>query len=189
MKKQHTVCLTDPQRSTLRAWISSGHASARTLARARILLKADTQHEGGACSDPEICQALEVSRPTVERVRKRVATQGGEAALFPKPRLTAPERCLDGEQEAQLIALACSTPPQGQKRWTLRLLASGLIQREIVDTISHETVRQTLKKPAQAWVEEGLVPSARSQCRVRLLHGRCPGGLPATLGPQTAPRL
>jgi transposase len=146
MKKRYTVCLTDAQRSALRTLISSGHASARTLTHARILLKADTKHEGGGCSDPEICQALEVSRPTVERVRKRFATQGCEAALYPRPRLVSPERSLDGEQEAQLIALACSTPPEGQKRWTLRLLASGLVEREIVDTISHETVRQTLKK-------------------------------------------
>jgi transposase len=146
MKKLYTVSLTDAQRSTLRSLISSGEAAARTLTRARILLKADTNHEGGGWSDPEICQALEVSRPTVERVRQRCAREGLKAALYPQPRLTAPERRLDGEQEAQLIALACSTPPQGRQRWTLRLLAAGLVQREIVDTISHETVRQTLKK-------------------------------------------
>jgi transposase len=146
MKKLYTVSLTDAQRSTLRSLISSGEAAARTLTRARILLKADTNHEGGGWSDPEICQALEVSRPTVERVRQRCAREGLKAALYPQPRLTAPERRLDGEQEAQVIALACSTPPQGRQRWTLRLLAAGLVQREIVDTISHETVRQTLKK-------------------------------------------
>jgi transposase len=110
------------------------------------LLKADIGHEGGGWSDPEIGQAVEVSRPTVERVRKRFAQEGLEAALFPRPRLTVAERRLDGEQEAQLIALTCSAPPAGQQRWTLRLLASHLIEREIVDTVSHETVRQTLKK-------------------------------------------
>ena len=146
MKKAHNVTLTPEQRSGLQQMIAAGHAAARSLTRARILLKADSGHEGGGCSDPEICQALEVSRPTVERVRKRFAQEGLEAALSPRPRLTAPARRLDGEQEAQLIALACTAPPTGRKRWTLRLLASGLIEREIVDTVSHETVRQTLKK-------------------------------------------
>jgi transposase len=130
----------------VRALLARGEAPARTLTRARILLKADTNHDRGGWSDPEICQALEVSRPTVERVRKRFAAGGLPAALYPQPRLPVRDRCLDGEQEAQLIALACSTPPQGHQRWTLRLLAAGLVEREIVDTISHETVRQTLKK-------------------------------------------
>ena len=146
MKKVYTVTLTDEHRSRLRSLITAGQAAARTLTRARILLKADVCHEGGGCSDPEICQAVEVSRPTVERARKRFAQEGLEVALYPRPRLTAPEHRLDGEQEAQLIALTCSAPPPGRQRWTLRLLASGLIEREIVDTLSHETVRQTLKK-------------------------------------------
>jgi hypothetical protein len=146
MKKLHTVTLTDAHRATLRSLISSGQAAARTLTRARILLKADAGHEDGGCADLEICRAVEVSRPTVERVRKRFALSGLEAALYPRSRLTAPERRLDGAQEAQLIALTCSAPPPGRTRWTLRLLASGLVEREIVNTISHESVRQTLKK-------------------------------------------
>jgi transposase len=146
MQKLYAVSLTAAQRSRLRALLTRGAAPARTLTRARILLKADTGQEGGGCSDPEICQAVEVSRPTVERIRKRFAQEGLEAALHSRPSLTAPERRLDGEQEAQLIALACSAPPAGHTRWTLRLLASGLVEREIVDTISHECVRQTLKK-------------------------------------------
>jgi transposase len=146
MKKVYTVTLSDEQRSTLRSLTTAGQAAARTLTRARILLKADVGHDGGGWSDPEICQAVEISRPTVERVRKRFAQEGLAAALYPRPRLTAPEQRLDGEQEAQLIALTCSAPPPGHQRWTLRLLAAGLIEREIVDTISHETVRQTLKK-------------------------------------------
>ena len=107
MKKVYTVTLTNEQRSRLRSLITAGQAAARTLTRARILLKADVAHEGGGWSDPEICQAVEVSRPTVERARKRFAQEGLEAALSPRPRLTAPERRLDGEQEAQLIALTC----------------------------------------------------------------------------------
>ena len=146
MRKQHLVTLTAEQRSELRALIAAGQTAARTLTRTRILLKADTLREAGGWSDPEICAALEVSRPTVERVRKRFALEGLPAALYPRPRLTVPDRRLDGDQEAHLIALTCSPPPEGRKRWTLRLLASGLIEREITDTISHETVRQTLKK-------------------------------------------
>jgi transposase len=146
MKKQHIVSLTEEQHASLKALLAGGQAAARTLTRARILLKADTGHEAGGYSDGEIGQALEVSRPTVERVRKRFAQAGLAAALYPRPRLTAPERRLDGEQEAHLIALTCSAPPAGRQRWTLRLLASNLVEREIVDTISHETVRQTLKK-------------------------------------------
>jgi len=146
MKKQHIVSLTEQQRASLKSLISGGQAAARTLTRARILLKADTGHEGGGGADRAIGAALEVSRPTVERVRKRFAQEGLAAALYPRPRLTAPQRRLDGEKEAQLIALTCSAPPEGRQRWTLRLLAAGLIEREIVDTLSHETVRQTLKK-------------------------------------------
>jgi transposase len=146
MKKQYLVSLTQEQRVTLKNLISSGQAAARTLTRARILLKADTRHEGGGWSDREISQALETSRPTVERVRQRFAQAGLTAALYARPRLTPPARRLDGEKEAHLVALACSAPPEGRERWTLRLLASGLIEREIVDTVSHETVRQTLKK-------------------------------------------
>jgi len=146
MQKRYVITLTDEQRAVLRAVISSGEAPARALTRARILLKADTHQEGGGWSDPEICQALEVSRPTVERIRKRCTEEGWAAALQPRPRLSTPERRLNGEQEAQLVALTCSAPPAGHTRWTLRLLASGLVERQIVDTISHETVRQTLKK-------------------------------------------
>ena len=146
MKKVLLVSLTQEQRASLKSLIASGEAAARTLTRARILLKADTHHESGGGSDLEIETALETSRPTVERVRKRFAQGGLTAALYSRPRLTAPERLLDGEKEAHLIAMACSTPPDGHKRWSLRLLASGLIEREIVDTVSHETVRKTLKK-------------------------------------------
>jgi len=146
LKKRHIVSLTEEQRASLKALISSGKAAARTLTRARILLKADTAREDGGWSDPHIEAALETSRPTVERVRRRFTQGGLDAALYSRPRLTVPERRLDGVKEAHLIALACSTPPEGQKRWTLRLLASGLIEREIVDTVSHETVRKTLKK-------------------------------------------
>jgi transposase len=145
-KKRYLVSLTQEQRAFLLHLIACGQAAARTLTHARILLKADTHAADGGWSDPAICQAMEVSRPTVERVRQRFAREGLDAALYPRPRLTTPERRLDGEREAQLIALACSTPPEGARRWTLRLLAQGLIERELVDTISHETVRQTLKK-------------------------------------------
>jgi transposase len=145
MKKLYTVSLTEEQRATLKALITRGEAAARALTRARILLKADPNHADGGWSDREISAALETSRPTVERVRQRFVEEG-LAAVYPRPRLTTPERRLDGEKEAHLVALACSAPPPGRQRWSLRLLASGLIEREVVDTVSHETVRQTLKK-------------------------------------------
>lgn len=146
MEKRHNVSLTDEERASLKTLISSGQAPARTLTHARILLKADINRADGGWSDPQIVHALETSRPTVERVRKRFAQHGLEAALRSRPGGRPRARRLDGAQEAQLIALACSTPPDGHTRWSLRLLANGLIEREIVDTVSHETIRQTLKK-------------------------------------------
>src|SRR5262245_33454152 len=121
MKKLYTVSLTEEQRATLKALITRGEAAARALTRARILLKADTNHAHGGWSDREISEALETSRPTVERVRQRFA-QEGLAVVYPRPRMTTPERRLDGEQEAHLVALACSAPPPGRQRWSLRLL-------------------------------------------------------------------
>jgi Homeodomain-like domain len=149
-KKQFLVQLTTTEREHLRELIGSGTAPARTLTPARILLKADVGPAGPAWSDDVIAAALEVSRPTVERVRKRCATQGLEVALHRK----APDReygtKLDGDQEAHLVALACSTPPCGRDRWTLRLLADRMVALEYVDTLSSETVRRTLKKTRTA---------------------------------------
>ena len=126
---------------------------------ARILLKTDEGPGGPAWGDDQIVDALEVSRSTVERVRVRCVEEGPDAALRPRPSGQLRLRKLDGAQEAHLIAVACSPPPEGRKRWTLRLLADKLVKLEVVDAVSYETVRRTLKKRPQALAERVLVPA------------------------------
>ena len=147
--RANPVILTAEQRSALEGSIASGRAPARRIAHARILLKADEGGDapGRAWTDTEIASALEVSRSTVYRVRTRFAREGLEAALVHRPpRRTKPKK-LDGSQEAHLIALACSEPPKGNERWSVRLLADRFVQLECADgPISRELVRRTLKK-------------------------------------------
>ncbi len=140
--KKYIVTLTDEERETLLKIISAGKGAARRIAHARILLKADQ-----GLTDDAIAEAVDVSRPTVERVRKRFVEEGLEAALDPRrPEKPPRPRKLDGRQEAQLIALACSKPPAGRVRWTLCLLADKMVELKYVDSLSYETVRRTLKK-------------------------------------------
>jgi transposase len=146
MKKRHIVNLTPSQRQQLKDLISTGAAPTRMLAHARILLKADQGDHRPAWSDDAIATAVEVSRPTVQRVRQRFAQEGLEAALKRRLPNRQYHRTLDGRQEAQLIALACSTPPEGQGRWSLRLLANRMVELEYVDSLSYQTVQRTLKK-------------------------------------------
>jgi transposase len=145
--KRYKVTLTDEERQELQALMASGKAAARKLTHARILLKADASPGGPAWIDQRIVEALEVGVATVERVRQRFVEEGLEAALSRKPQ-PRPRRQpkLDGRAEARLIALACSAPPQGRKQWTLQLLADRLVELEIVEAISDETVRRALKK-------------------------------------------
>jgi len=146
MAKRYRVTLTQPERQELQQLISRGKADARKLAHARILLQADESPGGPRRTDEQIAAALDTSTRTVERVRERFVEQGLEAALLPRPSKRVYARKLDGRQEAKLIALACSKPPAGKARWTLRLLADEMVELEVVDALSHETVRQTLKK-------------------------------------------
>lgn len=150
MRKKYIVKLTWEEKEQLHRLLSSGDERARKLTRARILLKAD---EGW--TDKAITKALDVSRPTVERVRRRFVKRGFEASLSNRSPRRNYERRLDGDAEARLIALACSTPPEGRERWTLRLLAERLVKLEQVDveSVSYETVRQVLKKRTQALAE------------------------------------
>jgi transposase len=151
MEKKHLVELTEGERAYLAEYISSGEGKARSLARARILLKADAGPHGPGRSDAEVAEAVEVSVPTVERARRDFAERGLESALRPRPRPERPDkRVLDGEREARLVATACSAPPAGRKRWTLRLLADKLVELEVVEAISHETVRRALKKTSSS---------------------------------------
>src|SRR6202521_2885845 len=143
--KVYRVKLTPDERAQLVELLSKGKAAARTLTHARILLKADEGEAGPRLSDEAIAAALDVNRSTVERVRIRGVEEGFETALRPRPSRQLHPRKLDGAQEAHLVTLACSPAPHGRGRWTLRLLADKLVELEIVDGISHETVRQALK--------------------------------------------
>ena len=145
--KRYEVTLEADERPHLHDLIAAGQAAARKLAHARSLLKADAADGGPAWPDHRIADALEVSTATVERVRQRFVEQGLDAALDRKQReRPAREIKLDGRAEAQLIALACSAPPEGRAAWTMKLLADKLVELEVVPTISDETVRRALKK-------------------------------------------
>ena len=135
--------------------------------------------------DEEIARALKVGAARVERVRRRCVEEGLEGALGRKEQLNRRPKKLDGHDEAQLIAMACSQPPEGRASWTLQLLADRLVECEIVDSISTETVRQTLKKRTQALAERVLVHPATGQRRVRLRDGGRAGGLPASISGTT----
>ena len=177
--KRYRVMLTVEEREALGRMISRGKADARKLAHARVLLQADASDGGPDWTDTRIAEAVRVSVRTIERVRQRFVEDGLEAALLPKPSPRVYARKLDGEQEAKLVALACSGPPEGKKRWTLRLLAERMVELEIVPELSHETVRQTLKKEcAQAAPAADVVHPAQALGRVRVPHGRRAGGLP-----------
>lgn len=146
MRERQIVRLTRDERAQLLGLISSGQAPARKLTHARILLKADHGPDGPGCTDEAIAETLDVGEVTVWRVRKRYVTEGLEAALNHRhPKNHRPRR-LDGDREAHLIALACSEPPAGRNRWTLRLLARRMVELEYTERVSYETVRVTLKK-------------------------------------------
>ena len=146
MKKKYIVTLVEEERQMLQGLVSRGRAAARKLKHAMILLKADASAGGPAWNDDRIAEGLEVGRATVERVRREFVEDGLEAALARRKPRRQYERKLDGDGEAHLIALACSQAPEGRSRWTLRLLAERMVELERVDSLSHETVRQVLKK-------------------------------------------
>ena len=145
-KKRYIVTLTAEERIGLRDLISKGKAAAFKQRHARLLLKTDQGPQGEGWTDERIGQALEVHPSTVERLRRRFVEEGLEAALQRKEQKNRRAKKIDGEGEARLVALACSPPPEGRKGWTLRLLADRLVALEVVDRVSPETVRKTLKK-------------------------------------------
>ena len=126
--------------------MSKGRTAAYRQTHARILLLSDENQAGGALKDSEIARCLKAGTATVERVRRRCVEEGLERALGRKEQINRRQKKLDGQGEAHLIAMACSQPPQGRASWTLRLLAEQLVEREIVESISADTVRRTLKK-------------------------------------------
>jgi transposase len=158
---KYVVTLEAEEREMLQNMIGSGTERARKLTHARILLKADQSWK-----DEDICKALDVGIATVERVRKRFVLEGLEAALNRRHPRREYSRKFDGEQEARLIAVTCSPPPEGSASWSLRLLADQAVELKIVDTVSHETVRQVLKNNAlKPWLKEEwcIPPQANAQ--------------------------
>jgi hypothetical protein len=146
MNKKYIVRLTGDERQQLEALVSGGKRAVWRQTRAWILLQADAGSEGPAWMDDRIGEAYGVSAVTIHRVRQGFVEQGLPAVLSRKPLSRPRPRRLDGDQEAYLIALACSQPPAGRRRWTVRLLAAKLVELNYVDHVSPETVRQTLKK-------------------------------------------
>jgi len=168
-KKKYPVHLSEEERKELNQFVSRGKKSAREITRARILLLAD---EGKL--DREIVQLLGISRQTVARVRKKYAQRQDEPVLEllqSAPRSGRPPK-LDSRVEAHITMIACSEPPEGASQWTLRMIADQLVKLEVIDSISHETVRQALKKTLEALVMRAVVPGPNHRS-VFMAPGRC----------------
>jgi len=150
MAYPYRVFLDEAQRAELRTLVGSGAAPARMQTRARVLLKADHGEGGPGWSDAAVAGALDIHPSTAQRIRRQFVAEGLAATLARKRPDRVYERTLDGRQEAHLVALACAEAPAGHARWSLRLLAGELVRLEVVETVSHETVRRTLKKTASS---------------------------------------
>jgi Homeodomain-like domain len=149
--KKFVVKLSVEERERLDKLISKGKTSAKAILKARILLKADQSEAGDSWPDEKICEALDTNISMVTRVRATLVDGGLDAVLTRKKRKTPPvEPIFDGERQAQLIALACSEPPAGHARWTIRLLADAVVERKIVDAAHFNTVGRALKKTASS---------------------------------------
>jgi transposase len=144
--KRYKVTLSPTERAELTALVNKGSGQARRLRRARILLMADEAQEGGGWKDTDIATALGAQVRTVERTRQKCVEEGIEAALNHTKPNKSRGKVLDGTAEAHLARLACTEAPDGHERWSMQMLADKLIELEIVETVSRETVRTTLKK-------------------------------------------
>jgi len=144
--KKYRIRLTTDEQQELKGVTSRGRTVAYKQTHARILLMSDESRRDGGMTDADISSALGVGQSTVERIRKRCVEEGIESALNRKKQLRRRRKVLDGEGEARLIAMACGEPPDGRASWTLKLLADQLVESEVVETISTETVRRVLKK-------------------------------------------
>ena len=146
MAKKYCVTLTDDERDHLEDLIKRRSKNALPVKRAFMLLKADQSPGAPAWTDERIAESYNASVRTVERLRQRFVEDGFEVALYGKKREPVKEKLFDGQVEAHLVALRCSEPPQGFARWSLRLLADKMVELDYVESISHESVRQLLKK-------------------------------------------
>ena len=146
MPKKYKITLTAEERLSLEQMVRAGKTPARTLTRARVLLKADCGGGRVGWTDEQIVAALDVGRATVERIRQRFVEESFEMALYSRRPGRRYHRRLDGAAEAHLVALACTQPPAGRARWTVRLLTGRLVELGVVEAVSRETVRRVLKK-------------------------------------------
>ncbi len=146
MPKKYIVELSEAEQQSLIKLTTTGKHAAYKINHARILLKADINQVNDGYSDEAIASALDISIPTIERVRRRFVTEGMDSALSYRQGRGRKQRRLDGDGEAHLLAIACSEAPQGHEKWTLRMLADKMVELNYVESLSHETVRQTLKK-------------------------------------------
>jgi transposase len=166
---KNSIELTQEQRVELEQIVKKGTAPARKIQHAHVLLKIDGSKEGPNWSDYQVREAFGVSPATVWRIRKRFLARGMEDTLNRRPQPERPQkRKMDGEQEAHLIALACTKAPVGQQRWSIRLLRKTAVELEIAEQVGRETIRLILKKRTQALVKEALLYSTRSECSIRL---------------------
>jgi len=171
--KKYVVRLSGEERAQLEELISKGKGPAQRLLKARILLKADVSERGEGWSDGRIIEALDTSTSMVYRVRQQLLEEGVEAVLSRKQRAApAVAPIFDGEKEARLIALACSKPPQGYARWSLRLLEDKVVELAIVARASDSTICRVLKKHSQAPPPAAMGDPAEGQQRLRRRHGR-----------------
>ena len=177
--KKYIVMLSAEERERLNALIQTGKRRARQVLKARVLLKADASEGGEAWTDSQIAEALDTRSDTVARTRQQLVEEGLDAALTRQhsPNSASP-RIFDGAAEAKLIALACSAPPKGRARWTLSLLETAVVELNLVDRASDNTIGRTLKNHAQAAPPGTMGHPAGGQRRLRSRHGRCAGGLP-----------
>jgi len=160
--KKYVVRLAMEEREHLQALIRKGKSPARRLLKARILLKADVSEAGEGWSDNRIIRTLDTSASMIYRVRKQLVEEGFEAVLSRKPRMTPPVPAIfDGEKEAKLIALACSKPPKGRARWTLRLLENKVVELGIVERASDSTIGRALKKTVSSPIADSAGSSRR----------------------------
>jgi hypothetical protein len=188
--KKYVVRLSQQERKSLRCLIRSGKGAARTFTRAHILLKADVGQGGSGWNDQKISEAFDVTVQTVERVRKQLVEEGLEAVLRRhKYTQKVSRKKVDGDVEAHLIALSCGEAPEGYSRWSLRLLAGKMVELGYVESISHEAVRQTLKKRVETVAAQAMVHCPSCQCGLCLRHGGCPDRLQTESQRRPAPGL
>lgn len=146
MVKKNIVRLSSEERIELENLVSRGKVAGYKRLHAQVLLKSDISEEGSCWTDIQISEAFNITIRTIENIRQRLVQKGLDSAINRAKRSGTKSTKLDGDQEAYLVALTCGAPPAGQARWSLRLLADQMVELNFVDTISHETVRQTLKK-------------------------------------------